>query len=117
MSKIQEVFNRIQETKKEQKNIKSMYRDSLVNSESYQKTVESLRELREKKKKIESDISDDFRKEFDKLDTFKADLVNDSQILSDLAINKVSRGEKIEIMDQNNTQYDPIFSVRFKKQS
>lgn len=117
MSKIQEVFNRIQETKKEQKKIKDMYRDSLVNSESYQKTVENLRELREKKKKIEADISDDFRKEFDKLDTLKADLENDSQILSDLAISKVSRGEKIEISDQYNIQYEPIFSVRFKKQS
>jgi uncharacterized phage infection (PIP) family protein YhgE len=116
MSKIQEVFNRIQETKKEQKKIKDMYRDSLVNSESYQKTVEELKELREKKKKIEASIQDDFRKEFDKLDTLKADMENDSQVLSDLAISKVSRGEKIEIMDQYNTQYEPIFSVRFKKQ-
>lgn len=93
-----------------------MYRDALSNSERYQKTLEEIKELRNKKKQIEVSIQDDFRKEFDKLETLKADLENDNQILSDLAISKVSRGEKIEIMDQNNTQYEPIFSVRFRKQ-
>ncbi len=115
MSKIQETFNRIQEAKQEQKKIRDMYKDALANSERYQKTVEELKELREKKKKIESDIKEDFRKEFDKLETLKADLENDRQILSDLALSKVAKGEKIEVADGNNTQYEPVFSVRFKK--
>lgn len=116
-NKIQEVFNRIQESKKEQKKIKDMYRDALSVSEKYQATLEELKELKEKKKKIENGIQDDFGKEFEKLETFKADIQNDQQILSDLAISKVSKGERIEIEDQNNVSYEPIFSVRFRKKN
>ncbi|HMB65874.1 MAG TPA: hypothetical protein VKO42_03270 [Patescibacteria group bacterium] len=115
--KIQEVFNRIQETKKEQKKIRDMYKDALANSEKYQKISEKLKELKEEKKKQEENIKEDFSKELDKLDTLKADLENDRQIMSDLVLNKISQGEKVEISDQNNTQYEPVFSVKFKKRT
>ncbi len=115
MSKIQEIFIRIQETKKEQKKIRDMYKDALVNSQEYQEVTEELKNLKEKKKKIENSIKQDFVKEFEKMDTLKSDMENDYQLLSDLAINKVTKGEAIEVSDENKTKYEPIFSVKFKK--
>ena len=50
MANMQEVFNRIQETKKEQKELKAMYRDALNNSGAYQRSLEELKKLREEKK-------------------------------------------------------------------
>lgn len=114
-SKIQDVFNRIQEAKQEQKKIRDMYKDALANSAKYQEVAEKLKELKQKKKELEEDIKQDFRQEFEKLETLKADIENDQQVLSDLALSKVSKGENVEVADQNNIQYDPVFSVKFKK--
>lgn len=115
MSKLQEIFERIQKTKKDQKEIKAMYKDALKNSSKYQEVLEELDALKAKKKEIEAAVKEDFSKEFDKLEVLKNDLTNDKQLLADAAMSKVAKGEKVEITDANNTQYEPIFSVKFKK--
>jgi len=115
MSRLQEVFNRIQSTKKEQKEIKTMYRDALANSHRYQELKEELQAMKEKKKKMEEVIQDDFRSEFNKLETLKIDIENDVLLMSDLAINKLMKGETVEITDEKENKYEPSFTVRFKK--
>lgn len=92
-----------------------MHRDALANSQSYQEVVEEINTLKEKKKKIEEGIRDDFRSEFDKLDTLKTDLENDKMLLADAAISQLMKGETVEIVDQYDNKYEPVFSVRFKK--
>jgi hypothetical protein len=117
MSNIQETFNRIQKTKAEQKELKAMYRDALSNSANYQRVLEEYKKLREEKKKRENDIKEEFRSELDKLEVIKNELANDSQVLSDMIMAKIAKGEKIEIKDANETQYEPIFKVILKKAS
>jgi predicted nuclease with TOPRIM domain len=112
---IQEVFDRIQKTKKEQKELKAMYRDALNNSGAYQRSQEELKKLKEEKKKFEDGVKKEFASEFDKLEILKNELMNDSQLLSDMVVTQVSKGQKIEIKDEFEVQYEPIFSVRFKK--
>jgi hypothetical protein len=115
MANIQEVFDRIQKTKKEQKELKNMYRDALNNSGSYQRSQEELKKLKEEKKKYEDGIKQEFASEFDKLEILKNELMNDSQLLSDMVMTQVAKGQKVEIKDEYETQYEPIFSVKFKK--
>ncbi|MEI6288269.1 MAG: hypothetical protein WCP18_01620 [bacterium] len=113
--KLQEVFNRIQESKKEQKQIKSSYRDALLSSAQYQKISEELKELRDKKKEVEETIRVDFRSEYAKLEDLKIDLETDYEMLSDIALTQLMKGETISITDINDVKYEPAFSVRFKK--
>lgn len=115
MSKVQEVFNRIQESRKEQKKIKDMYRDALQNSGEHQRITEELKTLREKKKEIENSIKLDFTSELDKLDTLKLDIENDILLLSDAALTQLMKGETVEVKDQYENKYEPVFSVKFKK--
>jgi uncharacterized phage infection (PIP) family protein YhgE len=115
MSNIQEIFDRIQKTRKEQKELKTMYRDALNNSGGYQDVIEDLKKQKEAKKQYEDKIKSEFSSELDKLDVLKNELMNDSQVLSDMVMAKVAKGEKIEIKDEYETEYEPIFSVRFKK--
>lgn len=115
MPNIQEIFNNIQKAKKEQKEIKAMYRDALANSSGYQKAVEELNVLKEKKKKIEESMRDDFRTEFDKLEVLKADIENDTMLLSDAALSEYIKGKHVEIVDEYENKYEPIFKVQFKK--
>jgi len=115
MSKIQEVFTRIQEIKRKQKDIKKTYRDALSTSHEYQEIQEKVKVLRDRKKVIEESIRSDFRSEFDKLEEYKNEINNDNMVMSDLAINGLTKGEMIEISDEYDNKYEPLFSVKFQK--
>ena len=115
MSQIQEIFNKIQETKKQQKDIKATNRDALSNSQELKDITEKIQTLKEQKKGIEDAIKSEFSSEFEKLDSLKLDIESNNIILSDLALNEVVKGEMIEITAQYSNKYEPIFSVKFKK--
>ena len=112
---LQEVFKRIQEKKKEQSELKKMYRDALSINGEYQEVLEELEALKLKKKKIEAGVQSDFKEEFDKLEGLKLNIAGDNQMLSDLALTKLTSGETVKIVDDNKTEYEPIFTVKFKK--
>lgn len=115
MSNLQETFDRVQKLKKEAKELKSMYKDALKNSSEYQKICEQINELKGKKKQIEAKVKEEFSSELDKLEVIENEIKNDSQVLSDIAMTKVAKGEKIEVKDEYNNQYEPLFKVNFKK--
>jgi len=115
MNNLQEVFNRLQEVKKEQKTLQAVYRDALAGSKSYQEIAEKIKALREEKKKIESAIQGDLRAELTKLDAIKQDIESDKIMMSDLALNEFTKGNVIEIVDQYSNKYEPLFTVKFKK--
>ena len=112
MSKLQEVFDRIQEAKKEAKEINSAYRDTLASDERYKKIVEEIRDLRTKKQQIEARIKS---AGFAKIDKIKAEITGDNQLLSDIALSQLMKGEKVEALDKRENKYEPIFNVKFKK--
>lgn len=110
-----DVFKRIQDKKKEQRDLKAMYRDALGNNGEYAQIKEELAELKLKKKKVELSVQADFKEEFDKLEGLKLNIAGDNQMLSDLAISQLASGEVVKIIDENQVEYEPVFSVRFQK--
>lgn len=115
MNELQTVFRRMEETRRKQKEIRAMYKDQLNGNQEYQKIIDQLKELKEKKRMIENEIQNDMEAEFQKLDAYRMHLVNDAELLADLALNQLVSGETVEIVDENDQKYEPIFSVRFKK--
>lgn len=115
MQDIQEIFNRIQQIKKQQKDIRSAYKDALATSQEYQEISDKLKILREKKKQIEASTKQSFASEFNKLDDFKIDLESDNTLLSDAALSKLMKGETVQVTDEYNNTYEPLFTVKFKK--
>ncbi len=115
MNDIQSVFNRIQETKQKQREVRRMYKDALNSSGAYQAITEQLEELKMKKKQIETELKEDAMNDFKKLDAYNMHVKADNELLTDLAINKLMAGENIEIVDEDNKKYEPLFTVRFKK--
>ena len=115
MQDIQEVFNRIQQIKKQQKDLRNSYKDALNNSGEYAEIGEKLRTLRERKKQIELSIKSDMGSDYTKLEDLKIDLESDMEMLSDMALTKMMKGETIEIKDEYDNKYEPVFTVRFKK--
>lgn len=115
MSKLQKIFDRILVSKKEQKELKLMYKDALAQNRDYQIIQEKIKELTAKRKIIQDEVEADFRGEFNKLETLKLDIENDNMLLSDLALTMYTKGEKVEVVDARGIKYDPSFSAKFKK--
>ncbi|MFA6526671.1 MAG: hypothetical protein WCT26_04660 [Candidatus Buchananbacteria bacterium] len=117
MSNLQEVFIRIRENRKEQKKLKDAYRDALNNSPQYKEISEELKDLKVKKQQIEGDLKAQFSSEFTRLDDMKIDLDSDLDMLSDIALSTLMKGETVKVKDEFDVEYDPFFSVKFKKAS
>ena len=116
MSDLQSVFSQIQRVKKEQRLIKSAYRQALENSQEYKQVNEQLVQYKARKKQLEEITRQEFTKEWDKLDALKRELDEQNVMLSDMALNKIMNGEQVEeIVDESNNAYEPILSVKFKK--
>lgn len=115
MNDLQEVFNRIKETRTKAREIRKMYKDSLTAHQEYQEIVEKLEALKIRKKQIETEIKTDQQADFQKLDAYKMHVKNDTEMLSDLALNKLMAGETVEVTDEAGGKYEPLFTVKFKK--
>lgn len=116
MANLNETFQRIQAIKQEQRSIKQAYKDVLTASPEYKQIADELMTLRARKKQIEQDVKSEFSNEFTKLDDLKIDLDSENELLSDLALNQLMKGETVEINDEEHQiRYEPVFNVRFRK--
>jgi len=115
MQDIQQIFNRIQKAKQKQKELRKLYKEALEQTPNYKNVVDDYKELRDKKKNIETKVKHDFAKEFEQLDDLKLDIQTDQELISDIAFNKLVKGETVEVTDKDDNNYEPIFSVKFKK--
>lgn len=115
MQDVQEIFKRIQEAKKKQKDLKAAFGDALKGTQEYMDIGDKLKTLRERKKQIENTIKENFSSELTKIEDLKIDIASDMEILSDVALTQVMKGETVQVTDEYNNTYEPIFSVKFKK--
>ena len=115
MQDIQDIFNRVQETKKEIRGIRNTYKELLASTGGYQELVEKLNGYKLQKKNIEHSVEEQMSSEFDKLERFKSSLASDQVLLSDAALSQYLKGQSIKITDERNSEYEPVFSVKFKK--
>lgn len=115
MKTVQEVFSRLAEIKKEQKATKSAYKDALDNSDNYKKIVEELKALREKKKQIETMTQKELGAAYLKIEDLDLELKGQKEMLNDVAIASLMKGDTVEVKDEYGNAYEPVWSVSFKK--
>ena len=115
MQNVQEVFNKILEMKKEQKDLRDMYKDALVQADKYEEIVEEIKVLREKKKEIETRIQGQLGRSYEKLEDLKLETETYKEMLSDVAISTLMNGETVAVKDEFNNAYEPVWKVNFKK--
>jgi hypothetical protein len=115
MQDIQGIFNRIQENKKKLKDLKQAYKDALSTSQAYEEATETLKTMKEKKKAIETATKEQFSGEFTQMEDLKIDIESDNEMISDIALTTMMKGETVQITDQYDNEYEPQFTVKFKK--
>jgi hypothetical protein len=112
MRNIKEIFERIQEQKREQREINKTVREALDNSAEYHDIKEHIERLRLKKLRIEDSVRGDLDQ---KMDLLKLNIKEGIQVMSDVALTTIMKGESVKLTDKDNNEYEPIFTVRFKK--
>jgi len=117
MQDLQEIFNRIQENKKKLKDLRDAYKEALKGSESYIEAEENLKVAREKKKTIETEMKNNFSSEFVQMDDLKIDIASDQEMINDIAMTMIMKGETVSVNDKYENEYEPLFTVKFKKVS
>lgn len=115
MPDLKDVHERIRSIKKEKKQLSEIFRDALAQSKSYQEVLDELKELKAKKLRLEAQIYEDFSSELEKAERLSENLKTDTQLLSDMALTKFMKGETVEIVDEYDMKYEPVFKVTFKK--
>ncbi len=113
---IQELFNRVHEMKKEQKEIKKEYRDTLTQMPEYEKVIEELEKVKERKTLYEQKAKDSLGKRYERHEELADEIKAHQEMLSDVAMTTLMDGKTVEAVDEYGNKYDPIFAVRFKKQ-
>lgn len=114
MPSLADVYRRLQTARKKQKDLRDMYKDALTQSKSYQEVKDELEKLTEKKRRLEGQIKNDFVNEQAELDKLKLSMNADKQLLTDLAITQLMKGQEVEITD-DDISYEPVFNVKFKR--
>lgn len=115
MKDLQEIFNRMQEHKKKLKEMKVGVKDAFANSLEFQKVKEELDLAKDKKKSVEAQIRAELPSEMERIEDLLADIAADQELLNDVALTQISKGEPIQITDAKQQSYEPVFSVKFRK--
>ena len=115
MSKsLQEIFERLQDRRKQANVIRAKYKEELSTSVEYEKIKTDMEKLRGKKKQYEASVKEQAGANFARADELTLAIKQDVQMLSDIALTSIMKGESVKIQDAN-AEYEPVFSVRFRK--
>ncbi|MFA6047223.1 MAG: hypothetical protein WCV59_04435 [Parcubacteria group bacterium] len=117
MRDIQEVYNELQENKKSQKGIRKEYKDALVNANEYEETTAKVKELREKKKQIETMTQSRLGARWDEYEKLKAKAAELDQMVTDIAMTTLMDGKTVALKDEYNNAYEPVYKITFRKVS
>lgn len=115
MKDLQSVFNHIQEMKKEMKEIRKEYGDALYNADDHEEISEEIKKLKERKKQIEIRVQESMGSRYAKLEELKDEINSEQEMLNDLAMTTLMDGNTVEVMDEYQNRYEPLFTVKFKK--
>jgi chromosome segregation ATPase len=115
MKDIQEIFSKIKEATNEQKEIRKEYKDALSQADEYEETLEKLDKLKKTKKEIEQRVQAQMGSRWEKLDNLKNKVAEMKQMQSDVAMSTLMDGKPVQVKDEFENIYEPVFSVSFKK--
>lgn len=114
MPNLEEVYGRLEANKKRRKEINKMLKDELEHVPRYQEVKDEMAALREEKKSIEQEVRAGVG-EFHELEDLKVDIATDQELLADIALNMYTKEETVEIIDEYDQTWYPVFKVSFKK--
>ena len=114
MQDIQDVYNRIQEKKKERKQYKLILKDAFAESLKLKEAMDEFKAVQAKKKSIEQDILRQYPSEKTALENLESSIKEDQDLMDDIALSMAMRGETVTIKDDHDKEYQSVLTVKYK---
>ncbi|HVM90406.1 MAG TPA: hypothetical protein VMU11_00730 [Verrucomicrobiae bacterium] len=115
MPDLNEIHARMRAKKDEKKKVSQLVKDVFDQSKPYQEVMDELKRLKAKRLQLQNEIRAGLMSEVEQIDKLALDLQTDAVLLSDIALNMMMKGETVELTDENDVKYEPVFKVSFKK--
>ncbi len=115
MLTIQELFNRIQENQREVRELNRIKKDMLESTGDYESLLDEVKTLRAKKKQLETGVEGHMTEQAKKAELLKRAIADDKELLADLALKNLLQGESVKVTGAREEEYEPQFTVRFRK--
>lgn len=111
---VQDIFSRLKEKRDQARVVVRKYKEELSTSAEYQKIKDDMERLRSRKKAYEKSTKEQTGANFARIDELKFAIRQDAQLLSDVALTAIMKGEPVAVKD-DHAEYEPVFTVRFRK--
>ena len=133
MKQLQLIFDEVVAKQVELKEIKRLFRSELEQSAEYQKLsdemkcvredmalikmhiLERMKCVREDMALIKMHILERLGKKAEEMEEITECIKSKKQMMSDVALANLTKGESISVKDSNGIEYEPVFSVKFKR--
>ncbi len=115
MKDIQEIFNELQGLKKDVGETRKDYRNILTQDPEYQSLLDDMEEFKINKKAIEESARTSLGSTWEKLEENVQNIKDLEQIITDVAMTNLMDGKTIEVRDEWDNLFEPIYKINFKK--
>jgi predicted nuclease with TOPRIM domain len=112
---LQLIFDEVALKAQEAKAIKAELKDSLEQVREYVELTEKAREINERRKALREDIKQKMGSRYAKLEDLNDEMKAEKEMMSDIALTGVSEGNLQNVKDQWGNEYEPVFTVKFRK--
>lgn len=115
MQDLGELHRKLQEKKRERRDLAKAFKDELEHDPEYTRIVGEMKTLRERKRSIENTARAKALADAERLDALRSEIDGGAELLADVALNRYAANEQVEIVDEDGTRWVPQFKVTFKK--
>jgi len=112
---LQLVFNRADGLRNDLLLHSNQLKDQFEECKEYQEIKEQEAQLRAKKLQVAESIIASNEKLVEKIEQMKAELKDERQAVTDVALRDYLAGTTVKVIDSKNNELYPVFSVKFKK--
>lgn len=116
MQNLKAVFTRMNASKKERKQIKSVIEEGLKQSKPWVDVTEEIRQKKQKRTLITNEILSHYPSEVKRLEELNLSIATDQQMVTDIAMTMMMKGETIEL-ESGEAKWEPKFTVKFRQLS
>lgn len=116
MENVTQVFQRIEKNKEELKENKKLFLQKCEEYGGYEDLIEQRKKINEEIKKLKSNVAGNNQELFSKIEDLKIDIKSDKEVLNDMVMTKLTKGEVLDITDKEENKYQAHFNFSFKKE-
>lgn len=112
----QQVFLALEEKKKRLKDLKKQFADECKAVPGWDEATEEKSMINARIKQLRMVAKDNNTDLAVQMDDLKIDIDSDKELLNDILMTKMMKGESIEIVDKYENAYEPQLAFSFKKE-